>query len=114
MTSARIKHEPSSFIPSNSRLDWMPRLGLYRVRGNSRDYLATMAETLAREGIPRRTMTTKTTSERVQALRQRRDSLGLTRLEVYANPADHQQIKDLAEKLRNRRMNERRRQDKAV
>jgi len=35
--------------------------------------------------------------------RKRRAAEGLTRLEVYANPADHQQIKTLAEKLRKRR-----------
>lgn len=41
----------------------------------------------------------KTTAQRVQALRQRRDALGLVRLELYAHPDDWTQIKALAEKL---------------
>lgn len=45
----------------------------------------------------------KTTSERVQALRAARDSLGLKRLELYAHPDDWQAIKALAEKLQRRR-----------
>ena len=45
----------------------------------------------------------KTAAERKAQERRRRLEQGLTRLEVYANPQDHQQIKDLAEKLRNRR-----------
>jgi hypothetical protein len=41
-------------------------------------------------------MTAKTPSERIQALRQRREALGLTRLELYAHPADHPDIKRYA------------------
>ena len=45
----------------------------------------------------------KTTSERVQAMRAARDSLGLKRLELYAHPDDWPTIKALAEKLQRRR-----------
>lgn len=41
----------------------------------------------------------KTTSERVQALHQRRDALGLTRLEPYVLPDDHEAKKAHAAKL---------------
>ena len=44
-------------------------------------------------------MIAKTTSERVQALRQRREALGLTRLELYVHPDDHEAVKALAAKL---------------
>ena len=40
-------------------------------------------------------MTTKTAA-RVAALRQRREAQGLKRLELYANPGDHERIKRYA------------------
>jgi hypothetical protein len=48
-------------------------------------------------------MNAKTVNERVQELRQRREALGLTRLEVYAHPEDHEPIKALAVKLQRKR-----------
>ncbi len=48
-------------------------------------------------------MNAKTTQERVAALRQRRAELGLTRLELYAHPDDHEAIKALAAKLQGKR-----------
>lgn len=45
----------------------------------------------------------KTTAARVAELRQRRADLGLTRLELYAHPDDHEAIKKLAAKLQRRR-----------
>jgi hypothetical protein len=45
----------------------------------------------------------KTTAERVAAMRQDRDALGLKRLELYAHPEDWPAIKALAEKLQRRR-----------
>lgn len=47
--------------------------------------------------------TAKTNAERIAALRQRRADLGLTRLELYAHPDDHEAIKELAEKLQRKR-----------
>ena len=44
-------------------------------------------------------MIPKTTAERVQALRQRREALGLTRLELYVHPDDHQPVKLYADLL---------------
>jgi hypothetical protein len=45
----------------------------------------------------------KAPTERVQALRARRQALGLSRLDVYAHPDDHPAIKALADGLaRNR------------
>ena len=41
-------------------------------------------------------MTAKTTAQRVQAMRRRREALGLTRLELYAHPEDHPDIKRYA------------------
>lgn len=38
-------------------------------------------------------MTAKTPAERVAALRQRREALGMTRLELHAHPDDHMPIK---------------------
>jgi hypothetical protein len=52
-------------------------------------------------------MTPKTNTERVQALRARREALGLTRLELYAHPEDHASIKALAAKLQRKRMKDR-------
>jgi hypothetical protein len=49
-------------------------------------------------------MTAKTSTERVAEMRARRYALGLTRLEVYAHPEDHEAIKALAEKLQRRRV----------
>lgn len=45
----------------------------------------------------------KTTAARVAELRQRRADLGLTRLELYAHPDDHEAIKALAAKLQRKR-----------
>ena len=45
----------------------------------------------------------KTNAERIAALRQRRADLGLTRLELYAHPDDHEAIKELAAKLQRKR-----------
>lgn len=45
----------------------------------------------------------KTTAARVAELRQRRDDLGLKRLELYAHPDDHEAIKALAAKLQRKR-----------
>jgi hypothetical protein len=45
----------------------------------------------------------KTVSERVQALRQRREDKGLTRLELYAHTDDHAAIKKKAEQLQRNR-----------
>lgn len=48
-------------------------------------------------------MTAQTTLQRVQALRARREALGLTRLELYVHPDDHGPVKDLAAKLQRKR-----------
>lgn len=45
----------------------------------------------------------KTTSERVQAMRAARETLGLRRLELYAHPDDWPAIKALAERLARKR-----------
>ena len=47
--------------------------------------------------------TAKTAAARVAKLRQRRDDLGLKRLELYAHPDDHEAIKALAAKLQRKR-----------
>lgn len=44
-------------------------------------------------------MTAQTALQRVQALRQRRQALGLTRLELYVHPEDHPALKSLAARL---------------
>lgn len=49
-------------------------------------------------------MNAKTTAERVQALRSRRDAMGLTRVEVYAHPDDVEAVKKYAAKKRKARM----------
>ncbi len=46
----------------------------------------------------------KTSAQRVQAMRQRRDALGLTRLELYVHPDDHAAVKALAAKLARQRV----------
>jgi hypothetical protein len=48
-------------------------------------------------------VTAKPTYERVAALRKRRQETGLTRLEMYAHPDDHQAIKEAATKLQRKR-----------
>ncbi len=48
-------------------------------------------------------MTAKTIAERVQALRSRREALGLTRLELYVHPEDHQPVKLYADLLQRER-----------
>lgn len=45
----------------------------------------------------------RTTTQRVSALRQRREALGLKRLELYAHEDDHKPIKDYAAKLQRKR-----------
>lgn len=45
----------------------------------------------------------KTTATRVAELRRRRADLGLTRLEVYVHPDDHEAVKALAAKLQRKR-----------
>lgn len=45
----------------------------------------------------------KTTAERVAAMRQARDALGLKRLELYAHPEDWPAIQALAKKLARKR-----------
>lgn len=47
--------------------------------------------------------TAKTGAERLAALRQARDALGLKRLELYAHPEDWPAIKALSEKLQRKR-----------
>lgn len=44
-------------------------------------------------------MTAKPTAERMQALRQRREALGLTRLELWTHPLDAPRVKEYASKL---------------
>jgi hypothetical protein len=48
-------------------------------------------------------MNAKSVAERVQALRQRREELGLTRLELYAHPDDHAALKKEAQRLQRKR-----------
>lgn len=48
-------------------------------------------------------MTTKTTSQRVEALRKRRDELGLKRRELYAHDEDWPKLQELAAKLQRKR-----------
>ena len=43
------------------------------------------------------------TAKRVAALRKRRAAMGLTRLELYAHPDDHQALKNLARSLAKKR-----------
>jgi hypothetical protein len=46
----------------------------------------------------------KTATERVHALRAKREALGLTRLDLYAHPEDHAAIKTYAAKLQRKRL----------
>ncbi|MDP1649646.1 MAG: hypothetical protein Q8M01_15800 [Rubrivivax sp.] len=46
---------------------------------------------------------TKTNSERIADLRERRKAAGLARLELYAHPDDHAQIRAYAAKLQRKR-----------
>ena len=48
-------------------------------------------------------MTTKTPSQRVEALRKRRDELGLKRRELYAHDEDWPKLQELAAKLQRKR-----------
>lgn len=48
-------------------------------------------------------MSAKTTTQRVHALRQRREALGLERIEMYAHKEDHEAIKEYAAKLQRKR-----------
>jgi hypothetical protein len=48
----------------------------------------------------------KTTANRVRELRERRSEQGLTRLELYAHPDDHEPIKRYASKLQRKRQKE--------
>jgi hypothetical protein len=52
-------------------------------------------------------MTAKTVAERVSALRQRREALGLTRLELYVHPDDHDAVKRKAASLQRKREKDR-------
>jgi hypothetical protein len=54
-------------------------------------------------------MTAKTPTERKAAERERRKEAGLTRLELYVNPEDHEAIKALVEKLQRKRLKEKKR-----
>ncbi|HOU64488.1 MAG TPA: hypothetical protein PK861_00450 [Thermomonas sp.] len=45
----------------------------------------------------------KTVNDRVKALRQRRADLGLTRLELYVHPDDHEAVKLYAAKAQRKR-----------
>ena len=54
-------------------------------------------------------MTAQTPAERKAAERQRRAESGLTRLEVYAHPDDHEAIKTLAAKLQAKREKQKKR-----
>lgn len=51
----------------------------------------------------RKGLAAKTTSERVAAMRADRKALGLKRLELYAHPDDHTDIKAAAAKIARRR-----------
>lgn len=48
-------------------------------------------------------MNAKTTSERVEKLRQEREALGLRRRELYAHDDDWPKLKELAAKLQRKR-----------
>jgi hypothetical protein len=48
-------------------------------------------------------MTAKSPAQRVADLRARRQALGLTRLELWARPEDHEYLKAKAEWLQKRR-----------
>ena len=48
-------------------------------------------------------MSAKTTSERVEKLRQERAEMGLKRREVYAHDDDWPKIQELADKLKQKR-----------
>jgi hypothetical protein len=45
----------------------------------------------------------KTTAQRVQSLRERRKAQGLARLELWADPGDHSDIKQHAARLQRKR-----------
>jgi hypothetical protein len=49
-------------------------------------------------------VTAKPTAERVQALRERREALGLIRLELYVHPDDAEAVKKYAATKRKARM----------
>jgi hypothetical protein len=51
-------------------------------------------------------MTAKSASERMAAMRQRREALGFTRLELWAHPQDHDALKRRAEQLQRKREKE--------
>jgi hypothetical protein len=48
-------------------------------------------------------MTAKPATERMAALRKRRQAEGFTRLELWVHPGDHGAVKEAAEKLRRKR-----------
>jgi hypothetical protein len=48
-------------------------------------------------------MTAKPATERMAALRKRRQVEGLTRLELWAHPGDHEAVKEAAAKLQRKR-----------
>lgn len=51
-------------------------------------------------------MASKPVNQRVDELRARRKALGLTRLELYVHPDDHDSIKEVANRLRKKREKE--------
>jgi hypothetical protein len=51
-------------------------------------------------------VTRKSVAERVAALRQRREALGLSRLELYVHPDDKERITAYAAKLQRKRIKE--------
>ena len=48
-------------------------------------------------------MTAKPATERMAALRKRRQESGLARLELWLHPDDHEAVKDAASKLQRKR-----------
>ena len=48
-------------------------------------------------------MTAKPATERMAALRKRRQEAGFTRLELWLHPDDHEAVKDAAAKLQRKR-----------
>lgn len=48
-------------------------------------------------------MAAKPAAERMAALRRRRQEAGLTRLELWLHPGDHEAVKEAASKLRRKR-----------
>lgn len=85
----------------------LPNLRIKNNSRNDRAHIAKRRKNCAGRPIVRKmqkkTMTAKTTTERVTAMRAARDAAGLKRLELYAHPDDWPAIKELAEKLQRKR-----------